>query len=106
MKKISIPAIILSVIISFNYSSAADLSPAASAFLSGGRAVPTGRGGAGVSSSGAEFYNINPASIAGAENFTMGLDYGSRNGKYIYPTLESRPPFAYGSRLSSHILFH
>ncbi|HPR36723.1 MAG TPA: OmpA family protein [Spirochaetota bacterium] len=96
MKKISISAIILSVIISFNYSAAAELSPAASAFLSGGRAVPVGLGGAGVSASGAEFYNINPASIAGSENFTLGLDYGSLNGEYIYPTVSAALPFGYG----------
>ena len=96
MKKISISAIILLSLICFNNSEAAETSPAASAFLSGGRAVPAGRAGAGVSSSGAEFYNINPASIAGSENFTLGLDYGSLNGKYVYPTVSAALPFAYG----------
>lgn len=78
-----------------NYSGAAE-SPAASAFLSGGKAVPSGRAGAGVASGGIDFFSINPASIAGTESASIGLDYGSLNGKYTHPTLSAALPFAYG----------
>jgi len=96
MKKLSISAIILFFIINLHFSEAAELSPATSAFLSGGRTVSVGRGGTGVSSAGADYYNINPASIAGAENFILGLDYGSLSGGFVYPTVSAVLPFAYG----------
>jgi hypothetical protein len=60
-------------LICFNNSEAAETSPAASAFLSGGRAVPAaGRRRCFVIRGGVLQYH--PASIAGAENFTLGLD--------------------------------
>lgn len=96
MKKISITAIILLTIISFNHSGAAENSPAASVFLYGGRAVPAGAAGTGVSSAGTDFFSINPASIAAAESVSVGIDYGSLNGEYIHPSITAALPFAYG----------
>ncbi|HPJ36674.1 MAG TPA: gliding motility-associated C-terminal domain-containing protein, partial [Spirochaetota bacterium] len=59
-------------------------------------ARPTGMAGAGVTSSGPSFFMINPASISGVENFSLGLDYGSLNGEYTYPAFTTAIPFNYG----------
>lgn len=95
MKKRSILAVILFLSIYVSHSEGA-VSPAGSAFLSGGRALPSGRAGTGVASAGTEFFSINPASIGSTENITTGLDYGSLSGDYTYPTLSIALPFAYG----------
>ncbi len=94
MKK-TILAITLFISIGTVYSPAAE-SPAGNIFLSGGRALPTGRAGTGVSAAGSDFFTINPASIGGAESVAAGVDYGSLDGDYTYPTVSLALPFAYG----------
>jgi hypothetical protein len=68
-----------------------------SAFLSGGSAYYTGRGGTGVSSSGEGLSPINTASMALIERFTIGINYSSLNGNFIYPYLMTAYPTVYGA---------
>ena len=80
----------------FVNSSGAAESPAGSLFLSGGNALPSGRGGTGAAASGLDFFSINPASIAEAESVTTGVNYGSLNGEYLHHSVSASLPFAYG----------
>ncbi len=86
-------AVIICLASGFNMLNA---SPAGSAFLSGGSAAFTGRGGTGVSAAGGDLSLSNPASMAVIERNSFGISYGSLNGSFSYPFSVLAIPTAYG----------
>lgn len=74
-------------------------------YLYGDSAASLGRGGTGVTSRGVDMIYINPASIAGIERFSMGIQYGTLDGQYYNPHLSLAVPTAYGV-LGGFFRFH
>ncbi len=64
--------------------------------LYGDSAAALGRGGTGVTARGVDLFYHNPASIAGIERFSLGLQYGTLDGAYYNPDLAIAIPTAYG----------
>ncbi len=88
-----IPSVIICLLSS---ASVLNASSAGSAFLQGGSALYTGRGGAGVSAAEGDLSIVNPASLAVLERAAVGLNYGSLDGDFIYPYSMLAIPSAYG----------
>ncbi len=65
-------------------------------FLSGADPVVLGRGGTGVSVTGADSFMLNPASVSLAERASFSVDYGSLDGDYVFPYTSLLMPGAYG----------
>ncbi len=67
-------------------------------YMLGDSAASLGRGGTGVSSFGAEFFYLNPASIGNAERYDVSMQYGTIpiDTRYFNPDLTFAIPTSYG----------
>lgn len=64
--------------------------------LMGDSTAAIGRGGAGVTSFGVDLFPFNPASIGWAEQFELGVQYGSLGLNYYSPSVSLAIPTSYG----------
>ncbi|HNX60281.1 MAG TPA: hypothetical protein PKK43_14360, partial [Spirochaetota bacterium] len=64
--------------------------------LYGDSAASAGRGGAGITSRGADVFGSNPASAAFAERVALSMQYGSLDKDYRYPGFAFLYPSSYG----------
>lgn len=69
---------------------------AAGPFFSGADPVLLGMAGAGVSATGADSYQANPASVSQVERFSFSSSYGSVGGEYSFPYMRLLLPGSYG----------
>ena len=87
-----IKAVILSVVLY----AASGLSYAAGPIQGSGSTASSGKGGTGVSSSGGDYFILNPAAISGEERFFFSTGYGSLDSDFIFSDSVFVYPTSYG----------
>jgi len=92
------PAILFSTALTLMITIASGLSAAdkGGPFISGADPVVLGRGGTGVSCTGADQFLLNPASVSQIERLSFSASYGSLDGDYTFPYISLLMPGPYG----------
>ena len=94
MKRISL--LILSLILCFLSGNYSAVMSAPGLMQGSGNPVSSGKGGTGVSASGAEYFSLNPAALAAEERFFFYTGYGSLDMDYVFSDSIAAIPTSYG----------